>query len=340
MAARVEVLRPPDERLTAWQWARRNLFDGLWNSLLTLLTVAALLFFASMILRWAARAHWSVITDNPRFWLMGLMPVELAPRAFWAGGLVAAAALLTLGGVRVRVAPRVLFGLWVGIIIAVIWVMSPVRLDQIGGLYLTLLLAVVSIALSFPIGVLVGMGRVSRLPAIRVFSILYIELIRGIPLITILLWFFIFVALVSGGALSRVERAMVGLIIFTSAYVGEIVRAGIQSVPRGQTEAARAVGLSAVQTMRFIVLPQAVKHDPVAGGAVHQPLQGHVPHRDHRPERPGGDRPVAAGDQPVPARHAGGLRLPADQLLRLLLPDVVRQPRPGEAAGVGRTVVE
>jgi len=213
-----------------------------------------------MILRWAARAHWSVITDNPRFWLMGLMPVELAPRAFWAGGLVAAAALLTLGGVRVRVAPRVLFGLWVGIIIAVIWVMSPVRLDQIGGLYLTLLLAVVSIALSFPIGVLVGMGRVSRLPAIRVFSILYIELIRGIPLITILLWFFIFVALVSGGALSRVERAMVGLIIFTSAYVGEIVRAGIQSVPRGQTEAARAVGLSAVQTMRFIVLPQAVKN--------------------------------------------------------------------------------
>ncbi len=260
MAARVEVLAPPEERLSTWQWARRNLFDGLWNSLLTLLTGAALLFFASMILRWAARAHWNVITDNPRFWLIGLMPVELAPRAFWAGGLMTMAALLTLGGVRVRVAPRVLFGLWVGVIIAVIWVMSPVRLDQIGGLYLTLLLAVVSIALSFPIGVLVGMGRVSRLPAIRVFSILYIELIRGIPLITILLWFFIFVALVSGGALSRVERAMVGLIIFTSAYVGEIVRAGIQSVPRGQTEAARAVGLSAVQTMRFIVLPQAVKN--------------------------------------------------------------------------------
>jgi len=260
VAARVEVLAPPDERLSTWQWARRNLFDGLWNSLLTLLTVAALLFFASMILRWGARAHWNIITDNPRFWLIGLMPVELAPRAFWAGGLMAAAALLTLGGVRVRVAPRVLFGLWVGIIIAVIWVMSPVRLDQIGGLYLTLLLAVVSIALSFPIGVLVGMGRVSRLPAIRVFSILYIELIRGIPLITVLLWFFIFVALVSGGALSRVERAMVGLIIFTSAYVGEIVRAGIQSVPRGQAEAARAVGLSAVQTMRFIVLPQAVKN--------------------------------------------------------------------------------
>ncbi|KRT75675.1 MAG: L-aspartate ABC transporter membrane protein [Armatimonadetes bacterium CSP1-3] len=260
MATRVEVLPAPEERLSAWQWARRNLFDGWLNTLLTLLTGAALVSFVSAILRWAARAHWSVITDNPRFWLMGLMPVELAPRAFWAGGLVAAAALLTLGGVRVRVAPRVLFGLWVGIIIAVIWVMSPVRLDQIGGLYLTLLLAVVSISLSFPIGILVGMGRVSRLPAIRGFSILYIELIRGIPLITMLLWFFVFVTLLSGDAITRVERAMIGLTIFTSAYVGEIVRAGIQSVPRGQTEAARAVGLSAVQTMRFIVMPQAMKN--------------------------------------------------------------------------------
>src|SRR3990170_7985373 len=236
MATRVEVLPAPEERLSAWQWARRNLFDGWLNTLLTLLTGAALVSFVSAILRWAARAHWSVITDNPRFWLMGLMPVELAPRAFWAGGLVAAAALLTLGGVRVRVAPRVLFGLWVGIIIAVIWVMSPVRLDQIGGLYLTLLLAVVSIALSFPIGVLVGMGRVSRLPAIRVFSILYIELIRGIPLITVLLWFFIFVALVSGGAPSRGGGAVGGPIIFTPPSVGGIVRAGIPSVPRGQTE--------------------------------------------------------------------------------------------------------
>src|SRR3972149_488980 len=138
MAARVEALHPPDERLNAWAWTRRNLFDGLWNPLLTLLTVAALLFFASMILRWAARAHWSVITDNPRFWLMGLMPVELAPRPFWAGGLVAAAALLTLGGVRGRVGPRVLVGLWVGCFFLGGWVMSPVRLDQIGGLYLTL----------------------------------------------------------------------------------------------------------------------------------------------------------------------------------------------------------
>ncbi len=260
MVTRVEALLPPDERLTPWAWARRNLFDGWWNAALTILTAGVLIFAASTILRWALAADWTVVTDNPRFWLIGLMPVELARRAYWAGGLVAVAVLLTAMGVRLRVRPRVLLGLWAGILIAVVWVMSPVRLDQIGGLYLTLLLAVVAISFSFPIGVLVGVGRVSRLPVIRGVSTLYIELIRGIPLITLLLWFFVFVTLVSGDALTRVQRAMIAMTIFTSAYVGEIVRAGIQSVPRGQAEAARAVGLSSVQTMRFIVLPQAVKN--------------------------------------------------------------------------------
>lgn len=260
MATRVEALLPPDERFTPWAWARRNLFDGWWNAALTILTAGALIFAASTILRWALAADWTVVTDNPRFWLIGLMPVELARRAYWAGGLVVVAVLLTAMGVRLRVRPRVLLGLWAGILIAVVWVMSPVRLDQIGGLYLTLLLAVVAISFSFPIGVLVGVGRVSRLPVIRGVSTLYIELIRGIPLITLLLWFFVFVTLVSGDALTRVQRAMIAMTIFTSAYVGEIVRAGIQSVPRGQAEAARAVGLSSVQTMRYIVLPQAVKN--------------------------------------------------------------------------------
>lgn len=260
MAIRAEALLPPDERLTPWRWARRNLLDGWWNTLLTAAVAAAIVFAALGIGRWAASAHWSVVADNPRFWLLGLMPVELVRRAYWAGGLVVLSALLTVLGVRAKVRPRTLVGLWGGIVIAVVWVMSPVRLDQIGGLYLTVLLGVVAISASFPLGLLVGMGRVSRLPVVRGFATLYIEFIRGIPLITLLLWFFVFVTLVSGGALTRVARAMIALTIFTSAYVGEIVRAGIQSVPRGQTEAARAVGLSGVQTMVHIVLPQAVKN--------------------------------------------------------------------------------
>ncbi len=260
MATRVEVLLPPEARVSAWRWVQRNLFDGAWNTVLTVVTAGTVLLFAGRVWEWAAHAHWAVITRNLRFWLIGLMPVELAGRAFWAGGLIAVMALLTASGLRARVRPVTLVGAWGGILVAAGWVMAPVRLDHIGGLYLTLLLAAVAIGGSFPIGVLAGMGRVSRLPVIRVLATAYIEVIRGIPFITVLLWFSVFVTFVSGDALTKVQRAMIAMIIFTSAYVGEIVRAGIQSVPRGQVEAARAVGLSGLDTMRHIVLPQAVKN--------------------------------------------------------------------------------
>ncbi len=260
MATRVEVWGPPEERLTMGGWVHRNLFNGWWNTFLTIVTIAGLALAISTTLRWAAQAHWGVIVDNPRFWLVGLMPAELAWRAYWAGGLVAVAVILTVVGVRMRIRSWTLLGLWGGLLVAAGWVMAPVRLDQIGGLYLTLLLAAVAISCSFPIGVLAGLGRVSHLPVIRGFATIYIEAIRGIPLIAVLLWFSIFATLVSGDALTRVERAMIAMTVFASAYVGEIVRAGIESVPRGQVEAARALGLSSVQTMWAVVLPQAVKN--------------------------------------------------------------------------------
>jgi general L-amino acid transport system permease protein len=260
MVTRLDVVAPPEDRLTPWEWVHRNLLAGWWNTALTAITVGGLTLPVFSIVGWAFAAHWGVVVDNPRLWLVGLTPVELARRAYWAGGLVVAAALLTLVGTRVRVPAQRLVGLWVGILVAVIWVMAPVRLDQIGGLYLTVLLAASAIALSFPIGVLVGLGRVSQLPVIRGFAATYIEVIRGIPLVAVFLWFSVFVTLVSGDALSRVERAIIAMTVFTSAYVGEIVRAGILSVPRGQVEAARALGLSSIQTMRSIVLPQAVKN--------------------------------------------------------------------------------
>ncbi len=260
MATRVEALAPPEERLTLLRWTQRNLFDGVWNTVLTVVTSTVVVTAVMSIARWVATAEWGVVTANLRFWLVGLMPVEYASRALWAGGLIVVMVVLTAIGVQARARARTIAAAWGGIIVAVLWIMSPIRLDQIGGLYLTLLLAVVGISFSFPIGMIVGVGRVSTLPVIRVFSTVYIEAIRGIPFITVLLWFSIFVSLVSGDALTRVQRAMIAITIFTSAYVGEIVRAGIQSVPRGQVEAARAVGLSSAQTMRFIVLPQAVKN--------------------------------------------------------------------------------
>jgi general L-amino acid transport system permease protein len=260
VATRVGELAPPEAALSARQWLRRNLFAGAWNTLLTVTLVVVLVAFVTGVLGWASRAHWAVITNNLRFWLTGFVPGELAWRTYWAGGLIAAMTVLTVVGLRVRVRMQTLVGAWGGVLVAAAWLMAPVHLDHLGGLYLTLLLAVVAIAGSFPIGVLVGIGRISPLPVVRVLSTVYIEGIRGIPFITVLLWFSVFVTLVSGDALTKVHRAMIAMVIFTSAYVGEIVRGGIQSVPRGQVEAARAVGLTGWQTMQTVVLPQAVKN--------------------------------------------------------------------------------
>ena len=134
--------------------------------------------------------------------------------------------------------------------------------DAWGGLHLTVFLAVAGITLSFPLGVLLALGRRSSLPAVRVVCIAYIELIRGVPLITILFM----AAFVLGFFLppgsdrpSLVTRAVAGLVLFTSAYVAEIVRGGLQGVPHGQIEAAQALGLSPLKTTRLIVLPQALR---------------------------------------------------------------------------------
>lgn len=138
---------------------------------------------------------------------------------------------------------------------------QAVKLDDISGLLLTLLTAIVSIVLSFPFGVLLALGRRSELPVVRWFSIAYIELVRGLPLVTILFAAQLLVPLVlpPGIRPERVMRSVVGLTLFSAAYLAENVRGGLQSVPRGQVEAAKALGLNPVLNTSLIVLPQALK---------------------------------------------------------------------------------
>ncbi len=130
-----------------------------------------------------------------------------------------------------------------------------------GGLLLTLVLAVVGITLSFPLGVMLALGRRSHLPVVRILSTGYIELIRGVPLVTILFMADIILPLFLPGEwrLDRVARAVGGITLFSAAYVAENVRGGLQAIPTGQVEAAQALGLSGIATNRFIVLPQALR---------------------------------------------------------------------------------
>jgi general L-amino acid transport system permease protein len=130
-----------------------------------------------------------------------------------------------------------------------------------GGLLLTVLLATVGIILSFPLGVLLALGRRSQLPVVQILSTGYIELIRGVPLVTILFMADIILPLFLPGEwrLDRVARAMGGITLFSAAYVAENVRGGLQAIPTGQVEAAQALGLKGMQTNLYIVLPQALR---------------------------------------------------------------------------------
>ncbi|MDP8957786.1 MAG: amino acid ABC transporter permease [Actinomycetota bacterium] len=130
-----------------------------------------------------------------------------------------------------------------------------------GGFLLTVLLTVNGIALAFPLGILLALGRASSFPAIRWLSVLYIELIRGVPLITVLFTAFLLFPLFvpTGVQVSIFVRAQVAIIAFSAAYVAENVRGGLQSIPTGQFEAARALGLSPLRTTGLVVLPQALR---------------------------------------------------------------------------------
>jgi len=130
-----------------------------------------------------------------------------------------------------------------------------------GGLLLTVLIAAVGIVLSFPFGVLLALGRRSTLPAVRILSTGYIELIRGVPLVTILFMADVMLPFFLPGEvrIDRVARAMGGVVLFSAAYLAENVRGGLQAIPSGQIEAAHALGLNTVQTNIHIVLPQALR---------------------------------------------------------------------------------
>src|SRR5213593_2365063 len=127
----------------------------------------------------------------------------------------------------------------------------------IGG---TLRLAIPAILLGFVLGIFVGLARLAQAPWIRLPATAYVEFFRGVPLVMVIFWIWIIVPQVLRLPIPEYGVALTAFVIFEAAYFGEIVRAGVQSVPRGQVEAARALGLSGVKSMRYVVLPQALRN--------------------------------------------------------------------------------
>lgn len=263
-------------------WLRTNLF-GHWGSALTTLFLLALAaYLVPALFGWgvaravfapdaeacqAARgsgACWGVVAEKYRLILFGRYTYEAQWRPLVATALMVGA--LVASGMRWFWKPW-LAALWVAVLAASFvlmrggWFGLPtMRTDLWGGLPLTVMLSSLSIFLAFPIAVLVALGRRSQLPAIRSACIVYIELVRGVPLISVLFMasFMFPLFMPQGVTIDVLLRALVGITLFAAAYMAEIVRGGLQSIPKGQLEAAATLGLSYWQTQRKIVLPQAL----------------------------------------------------------------------------------
>ena len=186
-------------------------------------------------------------------------------RQWLLGGLVLLAASFLIGRDKSTFKPWVIIGWILSFPLTMIVLhgfgQNTISTTDWGGLLLTLILAAVGIVACFPLGVLLALGRRSQLPAIRWVSTIYIETIRGVPLITILYMAHVLIPIFMHGdfQINKVIRAMVALTLFSAAYMAENVRGGLQAIPSGQVEAAQAVGLSYPKTMLFIVLPQAIR---------------------------------------------------------------------------------
>jgi general L-amino acid transport system permease protein len=275
--------RPSPIKTTGFvPWARQNLFAD-WRSTVTTLFVGGLLAYALPgLLNWAffqsvfradadacqaARgmgACWGVVTEKYRIILFGRYPYDEQWRPLIATSVMLAA--LVLSCIRFFWKPWLVL-MWIGVLAVFFTLMgggvfglSTVRTDLWGGLPLTVMLATLSIFMAFPLAIVVALGRRSRLPAIRSACIVYIELIRGVPLISVLFMasFMFPLFMPQGVTLDVLVRVIVGITLFAAAYMAEIIRGGLQAIPKGQLEAADTLGLSYWQTQRKIVLPQAL----------------------------------------------------------------------------------
>jgi general L-amino acid transport system permease protein len=263
-------------------WLRAHLFNGWFNSLLTVLIVLLLLWTIPPLVNWlvfdavfgpatpeqcraAEGACWAFLDVKYRLILFGRYPFEEHWRPLIAMLALIAAALISCDR---RTWNRSLLLIWVlglGTFFVLmgggVFGLSPVRSNLWGGLPLTLMLAFIGIGVAFPVAILLALGRRSNLPLIRAISIGYIELIRGVPLITLLFMasFMLPLFMPTGVSIDAVLRAQVAIIIFASAYLAEVIRGGLQALPKGQYEAADALGLGYWKTQWLIILPQAIK---------------------------------------------------------------------------------
>jgi general L-amino acid transport system permease protein len=276
-----QVLKPPITEVGVIGWMRNNLFNGWFNSVLTLVTFFFLWKIVPPLFSWAfldsmwsttgkacrqgTGACWSVVTANFRFIIFGFFPYDQQWRPLLAMFILFG--LLLYSRNRKHWSKYLGYGWILGLFVmgllmkGGIFGLKSVESTQWGGLPLTLLLSVFGLTAAYPLGVILALGRQSKMRAVKMMCVLYIELIRGVPLISLLFMSSIIFPLFlpEGITINKILRAQVAIILFTGAYIAEVVRGGLQAMSRGQYEAAESLGLNYYLTMRLVILPQALK---------------------------------------------------------------------------------
>ncbi len=277
----------------AWHWMRKNLFATPKDIVLTLLAVTFLVWAIPHLVNWLFiqavwdgtdrtfcatkvqggtqpddwnAACWAFVRAKFVIFMFGLYP----PDERWRPILVMILMIIGFTPLLMPSVPRkglnAIFAFFVLPVISFFLLhggfgLETVETERWGGLMVTLVIAFVAIAVSFPCGIVLALGRRSKMPVVRMLCVIFIEVIRGVPLITVLFMasYMLPLFMPQGWTVDKLLRAVVGLAIFTSAYMAEVFRGGLQAVPKGQFEGADSLGLSYWQKMRLIVLPQAIK---------------------------------------------------------------------------------
>jgi len=286
----VAALPPPPQMRGARGWLRANLLSSPFNIVLTIISVALIIWIAKTLIEfllidavWTGTdrtaclvgekhgevgACWPFVWERLNYFIYGSYPIPERWRVnvFFALLALGVAWMLWLDAPRRDIGAGYFFIVLPVASYILLHGAPPFGLAVVdtslwGGVLVTIVVATVGIVISLPLGIVLALGRRSRMPAVRLFSVIFIEFVRGVPLITVLFMASVMLPLFVPEELSpdKLVRALIGIALFASAYMAEVVRAGLQAIPRGQYEAAMALGLKFWPSMGLIILPQALR---------------------------------------------------------------------------------
>ena len=274
-------LPPPVQKDTTLAWIQRNLFSTWYNGFISVLFIYILATNIPTAIDWlfinadffpkdrsectSGGACWGVITMRWHQYMYGFYP----PESYWRPNLAGVMLIFALMPVLWDKTPyrKQMFYFSAIYPIIAFWLLlgglglEPVDSEKIGGIVLTVTLGVMGISLSLPIGILLALGRRSDMPIVRMLCVIFIEFIRGVPMISLLFMATVLLPLFLplGVTVDQLLRVVFIVVIFASAYIAEVVRGGLQAIPKGQYEACYDLGFSYWKTMFLVVLPQALK---------------------------------------------------------------------------------